>query len=295
MHNNNNAAFPKRIAATTGLLIDLDFEAQTASPNRRLCDADEVVYATSQGSYQNLTNGHVLLRHRSVPKLEEYDGAGGVVMRARFGHDNILMSYGAFRGAWSGNRLRNRVFTLILQNLILALNKYAYMLVRMGRSTCSPGRFTLEMRKTSCKKRRLRLIMASRRRFNFRRLVTILWSKRSKARIVPSLRCFKLMQVVRGRKQIAMCLSLLILDSKMQCKLYDGYESWLRDARLFSGYIYHHQRCHHRLNKSPGYCPALFVPETQSLRKSLHPVDWVVSLRSCWAFVLPRGSQVRPT
>jgi hypothetical protein len=102
MHNNDNAPFSKETAATTGLLLDLDFDAKTASLNRRLWDTDEVVYATSQGSYQNLTNGHVLLGHGSVPKLEEYDDVGGVVMRARFGYDNILMSYRAFRGVWSG-------------------------------------------------------------------------------------------------------------------------------------------------------------------------------------------------
>ncbi|OOQ88452.1 hypothetical protein PEBR_12198 [Penicillium brasilianum] len=102
MHNNDNALFSKGTVITTGLLVDLNLDTKTASLNRRLWDADEPVSAGSQGSYQNLTNGHVFLGHGSVPKLEEYDETGGVVMRARFGYDNIMMSYRAFRAAWDG-------------------------------------------------------------------------------------------------------------------------------------------------------------------------------------------------
>lgn len=74
----------------------------TASLIRRLWDAEEIVYPVTQGSYQNLTNGHVLLGHGAVPKFEEYDDAGSVVMRARFGYDNIMSSYRTFRAVWSG-------------------------------------------------------------------------------------------------------------------------------------------------------------------------------------------------
>lgn len=102
MHNNDNAPFLKGTAATTGLLLDLDFDTMTASLIRRLWDAEEVVYPVTQGSYQNLTNGHVLLGHGAVPKFEEYDDAGSVVMRARFGYDNIMSSYRTFRAVWSG-------------------------------------------------------------------------------------------------------------------------------------------------------------------------------------------------
>lgn len=102
MHNKDNAPFSKGTATTTGLIVDLNLDTKTASLNRRLWDADEPVYAVSQGSYQNLTNGDVFLGHDAVPKLEEYDEAGGVVMRARFGYDNIMMLYRAFRAVWDG-------------------------------------------------------------------------------------------------------------------------------------------------------------------------------------------------
>ncbi|KAJ5690665.1 hypothetical protein N7462_005057 [Penicillium macrosclerotiorum] len=102
MHNNDNAPFSKGTAATTGLLLDLDLDTKTVSLNRRLWDADHMVYAVSQGSYQDLANEHVLLGHGAIPQLEEYDEAGRVVMRARFGYDNLMMSYRALRAAWKG-------------------------------------------------------------------------------------------------------------------------------------------------------------------------------------------------
>lgn len=69
-------------------------------------------YAVSQGSYQLLANDHVLVGHGATPKIEEYDANGAIVMRARFGYDNPMMSYRAFRSAWTARASRSphRVF-----------------------------------------------------------------------------------------------------------------------------------------------------------------------------------------
>lgn len=65
-------------------------------------DADEPVYAESQGSHQILENGHRLQDHGATPKIEEYDADGAVVMRARFGYDDSMQTYRAYRYMWVG-------------------------------------------------------------------------------------------------------------------------------------------------------------------------------------------------
>lgn len=65
-------------------------------------DAAEPVYSESQGSYQFLENGHRLQDHGSTPKIEEYDADGSIVMRARFGFDNTMHTYRAYRYHWVG-------------------------------------------------------------------------------------------------------------------------------------------------------------------------------------------------
>lgn len=67
------------------------------------------VYIVSQGSYQPLAND--FLGNGATPKIEEYDANGAVVMRSRFGYDNLMMSYQAFRSAGRASRSPHRVFT----------------------------------------------------------------------------------------------------------------------------------------------------------------------------------------
>ncbi|KAI9928372.1 hypothetical protein ASPWEDRAFT_182037 [Aspergillus wentii DTO 134E9] len=102
IHNNENANFPPYTTLTTGLVLDIDFKTKKVTANRTLYDSDEFVFVHSQGSYQNLTNDHVLLGHGSTPKIEEYDEHGACVMRARFGHDIGMQSYRAYRKPWVG-------------------------------------------------------------------------------------------------------------------------------------------------------------------------------------------------
>jgi hypothetical protein len=97
MHNNDNAPWANGTAVSTGLLLDVDLDTKAVSVRRRIRDSQNTIYSPSQGNYQSLRNGHVLLGHGTIPQLEEYDEHGQVVMRARFGQDGVMMSYRMFR------------------------------------------------------------------------------------------------------------------------------------------------------------------------------------------------------
>lgn len=104
LHNNENADFSAPTTLTTGLLLDVKLQgSKQVTLKRRTWDAEEPVYAQSQGSYQSLANGHVLQDHGATPKIEEYDENGAIVMRARFGHDNTMQTYRAYRYPWTGH------------------------------------------------------------------------------------------------------------------------------------------------------------------------------------------------
>ncbi|KAL1895868.1 hypothetical protein Sste5346_004965 [Sporothrix stenoceras] len=104
MHNNDNTEFTGATYVTTGLILDLAMQGnKTVSLAGRVWDAAEPVYVQSQGSYQSLSNGHVLMGHGAVPKIEEFDANGAIVMRARFGYDNTMQSYRAYRYPWVGH------------------------------------------------------------------------------------------------------------------------------------------------------------------------------------------------
>lgn len=103
MHNNDNTEFTGHTALTTGLVLDVELQgSKEVTVKSRMWDADEPVYAESQGSYQVLGNGHVLQDHGATPKIEEYDENGRIMMRARFGYDNTMQTYRAYRYPWVG-------------------------------------------------------------------------------------------------------------------------------------------------------------------------------------------------
>ncbi|KAL3455342.1 ASST-domain-containing protein [Aspergillus heterothallicus] len=111
LHNNENADYTSPTTLTTGLILDLDMKQRAVTAVQKFWDAAEPVFAQSQGSYQNLTNGHVLLQHGAVPKLEEYDQEGALVLRARFGFDSAIQSYRGYKANWVGRpRTRPDVF-----------------------------------------------------------------------------------------------------------------------------------------------------------------------------------------
>lgn len=106
LHNNDNADFSAHTSLTTGLLLEVELQgSKQVNLKRRTWDADEPVYANSQGSYQSLSNGHILQDHGATPKIEEYDENGTIVMRARFGYDNTMQTYRVYRYPWIGHPL----------------------------------------------------------------------------------------------------------------------------------------------------------------------------------------------
>lgn len=105
MHNNDNAPFTGSTSQTTGMLLDVELhDPKQVTLKKRVWDAAEQVYLVSQGSYQVLGNGHVLMDQGATPKIEEYDEGGRIVMRAWFGYDNDqnMMTYRAYRYPWVG-------------------------------------------------------------------------------------------------------------------------------------------------------------------------------------------------
>lgn len=102
IHNNENTAFTSETIQTTGLALDLDLKSKKVTLNRELWDPVEPVYAQSQGSYQNLDNGHVLMAHGAVPKIAEFDENGACIMRAWFGDEGAMSAYRVFRSPWVG-------------------------------------------------------------------------------------------------------------------------------------------------------------------------------------------------
>ncbi|KAL4889192.1 ASST-domain-containing protein [Aspergillus ambiguus] len=102
MHNNENSDVTTPTTLTTGLTLRLDMKTKRVSVVGKVWDAADPVYAESQGSFQALDNDHILLQHGAVPKLEEYDENGALVMRARFGPDNDIQSYRGYRFPWVG-------------------------------------------------------------------------------------------------------------------------------------------------------------------------------------------------
>lgn len=102
MHNNENADITTPTTITTGLTLRLDMKTKRVSVVGKVWDAEDPVYAESQGSFQALENGHIFMQHGAVPKLEEYDENGAVVMRAYFGYEGEIQSYRGYRFAWTG-------------------------------------------------------------------------------------------------------------------------------------------------------------------------------------------------
>ncbi|RJE18632.1 hypothetical protein PHISCL_09036, partial [Aspergillus sclerotialis] len=102
LHNNENCDFISGTTATTGLVLDLDFESHKVTLNRRMWNAANPVYSESQGSYQTLDNDHVLLFHGRDPVVEEYDENGACVMTARYGFEGDMQGYRGYRKDWVG-------------------------------------------------------------------------------------------------------------------------------------------------------------------------------------------------
>ncbi|KAL2000872.1 hypothetical protein VTN02DRAFT_2534 [Thermoascus thermophilus] len=100
LHDNANSWSDRTGRPTTGLLLELDLKTRKARKIRRFRNPHDPIYAVSQGSYQPLPNGHVLLDHGETPKIEEYDASGRWIMTAQFGRN--ASSYRGYRQRWVG-------------------------------------------------------------------------------------------------------------------------------------------------------------------------------------------------
>ncbi|KAL4931638.1 arylsulfotransferase family protein [Aspergillus undulatus] len=114
LHNNANENSSKEPRLTTDLVFNLFPANKTTALVSRTYDRQDPITAVSQGNYQSLSpngTGHYLAGHGAVPKIEEYDQYGRLVMRGWFGavkSDNGVFgtydwtSYRAFRAEWHG-------------------------------------------------------------------------------------------------------------------------------------------------------------------------------------------------
>ncbi|KAJ9269291.1 hypothetical protein DTO212C5_4563 [Paecilomyces variotii] len=100
LHDNANSYYQNGTRPTSGLLLELDLKSKEARTIKRFRNPNDPVYAISQGSYQPLRNGHVVLDHGEVPKIEEYDFSGRWIKTVQFAANSS--SYRGFRQEWVG-------------------------------------------------------------------------------------------------------------------------------------------------------------------------------------------------
>ncbi|KAK6364964.1 hypothetical protein LTS17_011660 [Exophiala oligosperma] len=101
LHDNGDTEYDNN-TLTRGLSLDLDMSTKLVTVNRSLSNPTGPVFAVSQGSYQDLSDGHVLLGHGAVPVVEEYDADGNIAMLITFGTYYLQQSYRAYRYPWTG-------------------------------------------------------------------------------------------------------------------------------------------------------------------------------------------------
>ena len=88
---------PQVETRSRGIVLELDERARTATLQRAYIHPD--ILAASQGSVQELADGHVFVGWGSVPAFTEFAAPGTILLDARFGGRG---SYRAFRFPWSG-------------------------------------------------------------------------------------------------------------------------------------------------------------------------------------------------
>ncbi|KAL4938396.1 hypothetical protein BDV06DRAFT_231899 [Aspergillus oleicola] len=111
LHNNDNAESTEVPQLTTNLIFNLHPANKSATLLSRTYDRQDPVSAVSQGNYQSISSnvtGHWLVGQGAIPKIEEFDQHGKLVMRGWFGGkmENSSTydwsSYRAFRAPWTG-------------------------------------------------------------------------------------------------------------------------------------------------------------------------------------------------
>lgn len=102
MHDNANCPIDNGTTPSSGLTLDVNLLSHHVSLNKRYLNPKDPIYATAQGSFERLSDGHVFLGHGYQPKLEEFAPSGQIVMTVQFGPPGGVISYRAFRQTWVG-------------------------------------------------------------------------------------------------------------------------------------------------------------------------------------------------
>lgn len=93
-----------RSTPSRGLLFYLTLQPDPSVPRIMLDDitAAPPIYSPSQGSYVLLSNGNQLLCYGPIPVVKEFDPEGDLRWEARFGYDEAVQSYRAYKEIWRG-------------------------------------------------------------------------------------------------------------------------------------------------------------------------------------------------
>ncbi|KAI6780955.1 uncharacterized protein J7T54_003097 [Emericellopsis cladophorae] len=101
--DNHNMQEDNDTAPTRGLVLRVDLPPDASKPPTVLSSVrgDEPFYVGSQGSYDPaLENGNQLMCYGPVPVIQEFGPNGEVRWEGRFGRDDTVQSYRAFKSEW---------------------------------------------------------------------------------------------------------------------------------------------------------------------------------------------------
>ncbi|KAH8892142.1 hypothetical protein GQ53DRAFT_746151 [Thozetella sp. PMI_491] len=87
---------------TSGLFIEVNAETKQATLVQKFVDPQDSIASVSQGNLQLLPNGNVIMGYGSVPKIKEFSTNGSTLVTAKFGPDQVVQSYRAYRSPWVG-------------------------------------------------------------------------------------------------------------------------------------------------------------------------------------------------
>ena len=98
--NNRNSGVANGSHQTNGLEPSLSLVDHSVKVLKILTDPAEEIFTESQGAYSSLSNGNRLMGYGSIAKIKEYRPTRDVRMRLKFGVDNLVASYRAYRQVW---------------------------------------------------------------------------------------------------------------------------------------------------------------------------------------------------
>lgn len=108
--DNANSPVSNHSTQSSGLILDIDITARTATAVARYESHNTSLYSLAMGDFEYLSDGHKLIGYGLTPFIEEFDRQGKSVMTAQFGPIakgtssplGGIFSYRAFRAPWMG-------------------------------------------------------------------------------------------------------------------------------------------------------------------------------------------------